>query len=299
MSDMNTQLYEYYVTSIPNNLIGLARIKKMANLLAEMSAQGWRFVTAFSNEAGKSVFDKDTNFNESIFIFEKATSPQKNIVDEKVGAALQETQNDHAINKHTVSVSGCNVSDPFIPRYATAILDKETLSLSLTVQTKLDTQLRGIQGDLVAYNVFDDKVVVDDVCFYNFSTNNPIICSSEPFPVVLPDKISRGLDRVELIVKRYIDKEGLHLLDNFNIIEIKDGIFEGLEVSKNQSIIDAIQTLQSAGDIIVYIRKIANEKPGLFSEDIIQQLFKLYTLERSSGSNMKTDAIWKLKDYLK
>ena len=298
MENLYFQEYEYSIASVGDDIFGFAKTKNMEAYLNDMAMNGWRLINAFSAIVGEHILASNTTMNQTILIFERKIISNKNAQkDAPNGNMLQDNKNKPYESRQNYCVIGCNSIEQFVPKHITLSIAENRVTVSLTVQPKIGIQLKGLQGDLIVYNIFGDSILLNDVCFYNFEGSS-LFSTSSPFPIELPEKIGMGIRDVELRIKRYLDKDGLHTPDNLDIVSIEQSLKEIMGSNNMQRIVLEAQKMENAGQIIMYIRQLSNERPGLFTEEFIQEIFKLYTLERSSGNNLKEDAVWRLNNYL-
>ena len=287
------QEYDYAIEVVYDNRSGSADLASLESTLQRRASLGWRFVTAYTNELGKNSesyagFGTNATIDQTILIFEKRIyNPELE--------ALELLNREH---RTAIDVLESNIIDPFVPKSATFITKGSETSVSATVSKHISNNLKGFQCDLTVYNVFGDKTVLEDICFFNFKSVNPMISVSDAFPVTLPDKISRGIESVGITVKRYMDDSGIHIPEQMELVNIRNSIIEKAGGFDKTAFLNEVVHMNSAGEITLRVRQLSNDTPGIFNEDIIQQLFKLYTLERSSGSNLKEDAIKRLTNFL-
>lgn len=288
------QEYEYAIDAVNDKMGGGADFGTLAQVLHSRSLDGWRLVTAFTNELGKNAVSVggiglNSTVDQVILIFEKKI---KRPEQDQMALVTQERRTE-------IPVLESNLITPFLPKKLTLISKGSDAYVSIVMHTDIGFSLNGLQGDLIVYNIFGDKTVLEDVCFFNFEASNPVVCVSDTFPVSLPEKISRGISSVGLIVKRYLSNGTVVIPEHFELQSIKESVSKQMDGLDHTAIIEKIENMNSAGEITMFVRKMTEERPGLFDENLVQQLFKLYTMEKTTGSNLKADAVKRVSDSLK
>ena len=278
------QEYEYTLDVINDKASGAANIDAILQSLQKHASEGWRLVTIFTNEIGKNAISVggigiNATMDQSMLIFERK---------------IQQTKlADIVIN---IDVLESNMIEPFIPRSLSLRIGENSVSSSLTVFCKKEFDIKGLQCDLLIYNIFGDSVTLPDICFFTFTKENTYQYTSDSFPISLPDRISRGVSHAGIIVKRFIGNDELILPDNLILQAIREAISEKSSKFDKDGFMAEAHTKNNAQDIYNLVLIINSENPNVFTSDILSKVELAAKLERMYGNN-KSSAINELNRY--
>lgn len=281
----NNQEYEYKVISINDRIGGGADIAMIEETIKVYASEGWRVITVFTNELGKNALSIgnvgiNATADQSIIIFERAVKRQDNF-----------------IHRANVDIQSSNILTPFIPKNISLFETNGSLYATLKVFCTPGFILKGLQGDLIVSNLFNDSVTLDDICFFSFTKNHDGYYESTPFPVSLPDKINYGISSAGLSIKRYIGNEGLIIVDNTEAQSIAEAQIINTPGFNKDVFFMEVNGAQNASEIYQYVCQVFENTPGVFTDELLHELKKHVEIERFYG-NSKNTALKTLEKYL-
>lgn len=278
------QEYEYTLDVINDKASGAANIDAIQQSLQKYASEGWRLVTIFTNEIGKNAISVggigiNATMDQSILIFERKIQHTK-LADIVINADILES----------------NMIEPFIPRSLTIRIGENSVSSSLTVFCNKEFDIKGLQCDLLIYNIFGDSVTLPDICFFTFKKENIYQYTSDSFPMSLPDRISRGVSHAGISVKRFIGNGELILPENLIPQAIKKVISERSSEFDKDGFMAEAHAQKNAQDIYNLVVMINSENPNVFTSDILSKMERAARIERMYGNN-KNSALNELNKY--
>lgn len=283
---MNRREYEYTLKIVTDKANGAADIATISSVIEKLSQEGWRLVTVFTNEVGKisesfGGFGTNATIDQTILIFERKIHVES-ILDRE--------------RRIEIPIKSTNEMGEIVPKTITFVMKGSELSAILKVYCKRSYELKGLQCDLVVYNIFGDETVLKDVCFFSFEKDADGYFISDAFPVQLPDKISRGLDSAGIIMTRFIGSDGLQISDQKELLDIGKIKKENAGEFDEEKFMSDVIAMKSTLEIYHRMQEIAEELPDVFTDEIITEIGKTAKYERMYG-NMKKTAITKLNAY--
>lgn len=271
---INSQRYEYDMAVIRDTNTGATDLKTISQTLQAKSREGWRLVTVFTNELGvNSHTTWNTTYNATI--------------DETVLVFEREIRQPEAPPLRIVAnITESNVTNPIVAKTAVFTELSGRMHVQLNVFAFSSLQLQGLQGDLEVFNVFGDSYMLEGISFFSFEDSGNGYLVSSPFPVTLPDMISRGVANATLKIKRYIGSEGLVTpTESMSKVSLsKDGGKAQNNGFDKMAFMAEVLAKNNAKEIYEHVLVAQGMYPGVFTPDITEMLKGRAELERMYGN---------------
>ena len=281
----NMQRYEYRIITVNDNIGGGTDISSIEKSIQTYAAEGWRVVTVFTNELGKNALSIggvgiNSTVDQSIIVFERPVKQQ-----------------DDLVHRAVVEIQCSNILTPFVPKSISLFETKGVQYAVLKVFCIKNFALKGLQCNLTVSNLFEDSVVLDDVCFFSFTQNQDGYYESTPYPVSLPNKINYGISAAGISITRYIGNEGLVVVDDTHMQSIVEVQANKIPDFNKDVFFMEVNSLKNASEVYQYVFQVFGNNSEVFSEELLHELRKVADIERFYG-NSKATAQKMLEQYL-
>ena len=189
-------------------------------------------------------------------------------------------------NETSVDVHASNLSYPFTPCkiHLTPSLYGNNVSLEIVITDKVEPG--DIKADLLIRNQFEDEIVVENLCFMGLQSTSSKHYVSKPYPITIPEYISRCIKTCNVIVKKYFCSGELWTPDSFSLRET-GSVIEEMKSNAigSQEIFDQLSQLANSQQMLKALENLDLDKESEPYISIFKALQERFQVERLYGSN--------------
>lgn len=214
------------------------------------------------------------------------------------GTAVKIIKNESIIqvDEEKIVVRSTNRNLPF--RAVALLVDtlRESYSVSLDIYCPENRGIVGILADIQITTIFNDYCVINDLVFINFSDGAKNHLISDASQLDIPANIFQTIKSVNVIVKKYIEKDEVIEITEQDIEDAGDNAENESSGFSVDDFIYSMESLSSAKEILNYIKEYNEGNGYTLNPALIEEIEKVAYIERLYG-NRKETCINKVRNF--